>query len=158
MSVPLETEPVETALLRRLRAFVLLLFLLGLLGAGAELLLLGHTEDRWQYTPLVLMALALLVLGWRVIDRRRVNLRIFQVLMLAWIVSGFIGLWLHYKANIEFELEMYPDLKGLALFWKAIKGTTPPSLAPGTMIQLALLGLVYTYRHPALTRKERKEN
>jgi hypothetical protein len=157
MSVPLETERVETALLRSLRAFVLLLFLLGLLGTGAELLLLGHTEDRWQYTPLVLMALALLVLGWRIIDRRA-NLRVFQLLMLAWIVSGFIGLWLHYKANIEFELEMYPDLKGMALFWKAIKGTTPPSLAPGTMIQLGLLGLVYTYRHPALTRKDRKEN
>lgn len=158
MNVPPETERVETALLRRLRAFVLLIFLLGLLGAGVELLLLGHTEDRWQYTPLILMALALLVLGWRAIDRRRANLRVFQLLMLAWIVSGFVGLWLHYKANIEFELEMYPDLKGLALFWKAIRGTTPPSLAPGAMIQLGLLGLTFTYRHPALTREERQEN
>jgi len=25
---------------------------------------------------------------------------------------------------------------------------TPPALAPGAMIQLGLLGLVYTYRHP----------
>jgi len=29
-------------------------------------------------------------------------------------------------------------------------------LAPGTMVQLGLLGLVYTYRHPALNRVTNK--
>ncbi|MFB3131882.1 MAG: hypothetical protein ACE10K_05095, partial [Rhodothermales bacterium] len=55
----------------------------------------------------------------------------------------------------EFELEMYPTLKGLELFWESIKGATP-ALAPGTMIQLGLLGWAYTYRHPALIKSIEK--
>jgi hypothetical protein len=40
-------------------------------------------------------------------------------------------------------------MKGLELFWEAMKGATP-SLAPGVMAQLGLLGLACTYRHPLL--------
>ena len=32
----------------------------------------------------------------------------------AFVVSGVVGLWLHYQGNAEFELEMYPSLQGLA--------------------------------------------
>lgn len=134
----------------RLRSFLLVLFVFGLLGAGGELLLVGHTEDFRQWIPLILMSLSLLILVWRLVDRTRASLRIFQGTMILFVASGLVGLFLHYRANAEFELEMYPALKGLALFWKAIKGTTPPTLAPGTMIQLGLLGLAYTYRHPSL--------
>ena len=74
------------------------------------------------------------------------------------VISGFAGLFLHYQGNAQFELEMYPSLKGLELFRKAIKGTTPPTLAPGTMIVLGLLGLAYTYRHPALLKPAGKES
>ena len=70
-------------------------------------------------------------------------------------MSGVVGLWLHYQGNTEFELEMYPSLEGLALFWEAIRGATP-TLAPGTMLELGLLGLAYMYRHPVLTRSHEK--
>jgi hypothetical protein len=136
--------------INRLRGFLLALFVIGIFGAGGELLLLGHTEDFRQWTPLILMSLSLIVLGWRIINRNRASLRIFQSIMLLFVASGFTGMLLHYRANVEFELEMYPAMQGLALFWKAIKGATPPTLAPGTMIQLGLLGLAYTYRHPAM--------
>jgi hypothetical protein len=140
--------------INRLRGFLLIIFLVGLFGAGGELLLLGHTEDFRQWIPLILMSLSLIVLGWRMIDRSRASLRIFQITMLLFVASGFVGMLLHYRANAEFELEMYPAMQGLALFWKAIKGATPPTLAPGTMIQLGLLGLAYTYRHPALLERK----
>jgi hypothetical protein len=65
------------------------------------------------------------------------------------LVSGVLGAWLHYRGNVEFELEMEPALRGLTLFWRAMRGATP-ALAPGTMIQLGLVGLAYTFRHPAL--------
>ena len=47
-------------------------------------------------------------------------------------------------------MESQPTLAGMALFWEAIRAKTPPLLAPGAMVQLGLLGLVYTYKHPML--------
>jgi hypothetical protein len=55
---------------------------------------------------------------------------------------------LHYRANQKFELEADPNMTGFALFSKVMTGAAP-ALAPGAMIQLGLLGLVYTFRHPA---------
>jgi hypothetical protein len=69
--------------------------------------------------------------------------------MWLFVVSGLVGLWLHYKGNVEFEREMYPALAGLQLFKQAMTGATP-SLAPGTMVQFGMLGLLYAFRHPAL--------
>jgi hypothetical protein len=44
---------------------------------------------------------------------------------------------------------MSPDVTGWPLFWEAIRGATP-ALAPGAMVQLGLIGLAFTIRHPAL--------
>jgi hypothetical protein len=43
-------------------------------------------------------------------------------------------------------------MEGLKLFKAAITGATP-ALAPGSLIQMGLLGLAYTFRHPALRSK-----
>ncbi len=147
----------ETSTIKALRGFLLILLLIGILGLGAELLLLEHIEDLWQWAPLILMGVSLAVLGWRAVDRGRVSMRALQGTMILFVVSGFVGLWMHYQGNVEFEREMYPTLKGLALFWEALKGATP-TLAPGAMIQLGLLGLAYTYRHPVLSRKKTDTN
>jgi hypothetical protein len=64
------------------------------------------------------------------------------------LASGFVGLLLHYRGNVEFELEMYPDLAGWKLFKDSMMGATP-SLAPGAMMQIGLIGLAWTFRHPA---------
>ncbi|HYJ16246.1 MAG TPA: hypothetical protein VE170_12200 [Candidatus Limnocylindria bacterium] len=37
-----------------------------------------------------------------------------------------------------------------------IGAKAPPLLAPGSMVQLGLLGLAYTYKHPALKSSQRK--
>jgi hypothetical protein len=123
------------------------ILLLGLLGVGAELLLLGHVEDRRQWVPIVLIAVSLLVLGWEVAAKSRTSLIALRATMAVVTASGGLGLWYHYQGNVEFELEMYPGLSGFALFKEAVQGATP-ALAPGAMIQLGLLGLLYTYRPP----------
>jgi hypothetical protein len=123
---------------------------LGLLGVGVELVLLGHYEDAWQWAPIALMAAAAAVLVWHLATRRRAGLRPLRWLMWAFIVSGVVGTWLHYRGNVEFELEMYPSMTGLELFREAMTGATP-SLAPGTMILLGAIGLLYSFRHPALS-------
>jgi hypothetical protein len=152
------SQPRDELTIHRLRSALLIAFLLGLFGTGAELLLVEHTEDFWQQLPLGLMAISLAVLGWSFSSRGRTGMRIFQATMILFAISGFAGLFLHYQANVEFELEMYPNMKGWELFWKANQGTAPPALAPGAMILLGLLGLAHSYRHPILARRASEES
>ena len=82
-------------------------------------------------------------------------MRVFQVMMILFILSGLTGLVLHFQGKMEFKLETNPSLNGMALFWETIKGATlPPVLAPGVMIQLGLLGLAYAYRHQTVNQSK----
>ena len=60
------------------RLLLLIILALGLLGTGVELLLLGHTEDVWQWVPLILLAAGLIIIGIWVRRRRRWSLRTFR--------------------------------------------------------------------------------
>ena len=141
-----------------IRWFLMAILLMGLLGTGVELLLLEHTEGFWQWVPLLLISVGVIVLCWGVLYPGRRNIRVLQGTMILLVLSGLVGFILHYQGNTEFELEMYPSLKGMELVWEAIRGATP-TLAPGAMIQLGLLGLVYTHRHPQLgSSKESPSN
>jgi hypothetical protein len=131
------------------RAVLLAALLLGLVGTEVELLLLEHTEDAWQWVPIALIGLSLLVFGWYGVSRSPASLQTLRALMVLFVVSGLVGVWLHYRGNVEFELEMYPDLSGWKLFRDSMMGATP-ALAPGTMIQAGLIGLAWLFRHPAL--------
>lgn len=132
------------------RTFLLAVFLFSLIGTGTELLLLGHIEGFYQLIPLVLMVMSLLVLAWYAFDRKSASVRAFQITMLLFVVGGAAGVMFHYQANMEFELEMYPSMQGTELFSKVMTGATP-ALAPGSMIQLGLIGLAYTFRHHAFS-------
>ena len=134
---------------RVIRAILLVTLVSGLVGLGAELLLLEHFEDWRQKIPLALLSLALLVLLWHGVDRRGAPVRALQLVMVVFIAAAAIGMTLHYQGNVEFELELRPSLSGMELFRKSMMGATP-ALAPGSMIQLALIGLAYTYKHPRL--------
>ena len=142
----------EGTTLVAIRRFLVTIFLLCGVGTGVELLLLGHTEDPWQWAPIVLLSVSLVALVWRGAGGGLASLRMFQGVMVLCILSGLVGLGLHYDGNVEFELEMYPSLGGFDLFWESVTGATP-TLAPGTMVGLGLLGLASTYRHPALERR-----
>jgi hypothetical protein len=140
----------EASTLSKLRGFLLGIFALGCLGTDVELLLLEHIEDNWQWVPVLLLGAGLLLAAWNAVCAGRRSTRAFQGLMLLFLVSGAAGLWLHHDANVAFELELYPDLSGWELFMKAIRGTAPPALAPMAMALLGLIGLCWSYRHPAL--------
>ena len=133
-----------------LRPLQLALVAIGAAGLEVELLLLEHFESVLQWTPLVLLGGVLVAAGlvWRRPSSSTV--RFFQAVMLLCVAAGMVGVFLHYRGNVEFELEREP-IHGLRLFWESIRGATP-ALAPGAMAQLGLLGLVYSYRHPALRR------
>ena len=134
------------------RRILLAILLLGVLGIIAELLLLNHIEDATQWIP-VALGLATLLLSVAVaITPSASTIRVFQLVMVLMIASGAVGVYLHLQANMEFQLEMDSTLKGFALLKKSIVAKAPPALAPGAMTQLGLIGLAYTFRHPALGR------
>ena len=140
-----------------MRRGVLLIFVLGTVGLGTELLLLGHFEEWRQLVPLVLLGFGLVLVAARMLYRGAIILRLFRLTMLAFVLGGMVGLWFHLSANMEFELEMYPTLTGLKLLSKALGGAMP-ALAPGALVQLGLVGFLYTYQHPALSREQTKGN
>ena len=129
-----------------LRRFLLGIFLLGVSGITAELLLMGHYEDFYQQIPLALCALALAGVGAVLLRPGRGTITAFRALMACFVLSGMVGAILHFQGNMEFQLEMDGSLNGFALYRKAILAKTPPALAPGAMIQLGLIGLAYTFR------------
>lgn len=135
----------------RVRAALLALFVCGAAGTAAELLLLEHTEKLAQWVPLAGIATSLTVLAAHAWARHRVTVRMFQGVMLLFLAAGGAGMILHYRGNTEFERERDPDIAGWDLFRHALQGATP-ALAPGTMVLLGSIGLLYAYQHPALER------
>ena len=132
-----------------LRRLMLAVVIVGAVGLLAELLLIEHFDDPWQFAPLVLLGVVVLVALGVAAWPRPGLLRAFRVLMALCLAAGALGVWLHYQGNVEFASEQDPSLRGFALVWESLRGATP-ALAPGALAQLGLLGLIYTYHHPAL--------
>ncbi len=135
------------ATLVTLRRLLLGILLFGAVGTATELLLIGHDEDGWQLIPLVVLAVAVLATVVMLVTRARTSaIRLFRGAMLLMMLSGATGSVLHYRANMEFKLEMDPSLSGFALFSSVVRAKAPPALAPGNMALLGLLGLACTFR------------
>lgn len=135
------------------RRILMAILMLGIAGISVELWLLDHVEDAYQLIPLGLNAAAVLVAALVTVRPSAALIQLFRGVMILMLISGAVGVWLHYQVNTEFQLEMDPQLSGLALFRKSIVAKAPPALAPGAMVQLGLIGLAYTFRHPASARR-----
>lgn len=145
---PLPDPGPEIPVLRRL---MLALLVFGMVSVVADLYLIDHHEDSAQFVPFAVVGLGLATLGWHVAVRNAESVRVVQAVMVLFILAGCVGVVLHYRGNMEFQIDIDPSLGGWALFNKVVRAKAPPTLAPGTMVQLGLLGLVYTYQHPALS-------
>ncbi len=144
------TEAAST--LSALRRVLMGVLLLGMAGTTTELLLLKHDEDATQLIPLILLGAGFAAVAWNARRRTRLSLIALQIVMVCFIASGLLGMMFHYQANVEFQLEMDPQLAGSKLLWQTLQAKTPPALAPGVMAQLGLIGLAYAFRHPAMAR------
>lgn len=133
------------------RKLLLALVLVGTIGLMVELFLLEHTESVWQAIPFAILGGGFVagVAAWARPSRR--TIRLFQLAMALCVVTGGLGLYLHYGGNVAFEQELEPSSGGLLLVWRSLRGATPV-LAPAALAQVGLLGLVVSYRHPALER------
>lgn len=131
-------EPVE-----QIRRWLFWVLVLGLSGTETELLLLQHDEDPWQVVPLVLIALAIAALVWHRRRRNAGSRHTVQVLMTLFLAAGALGVALHFKGAAEFQREIDPAIGSWDLAKKVMWAKAPPVLAPGVMLQLGLIGLVY---------------
>jgi hypothetical protein len=116
---------------------------LGFVGTETELLLLEHYDDPWQFVPLLLMALGLWSLVWYTRRRDARSLQVFRIIMGLFIIAGFVGVALHFRGAVQFQLETDPNIGKWALIKKVMRIKAPPVLAPGVMLQLGLIGLAY---------------
>jgi hypothetical protein len=134
--------PVTT--LETIRRLLLGLLGLGLVGTTTELWFMSHYEDWWQLIPFAGMGVSLLALLWFAFVHSTGATRLFRICMLLLMAIGATGSILHYRANMEFQLEMDPTMGGMALLFKVLHAKAPPALAPGNMALLGLLGLIST--------------
>ena len=89
-----------------LQRFLLLTLMASIVGMGLELLFIGHVEDRWQLVPIVLFPAGLIAVAWHTARPTGGTARGVRLLMALYVVSGALGVGLHYLGNQEFEMEM----------------------------------------------------
>lgn len=154
MSLP-SSEPGATT--GRLRMLLLALVAFGATGLVVELLLLEHWEAVAQYTPFLTLGAALAMALAVGIRPGAGTLKAFRLIMALVVVAGMAGIGFHLADNLAFEREVTPDAPLGALLRAAFTGATP-LLAPGALVQLGLLGLILTYRHPALDAGPRRSS
>jgi hypothetical protein len=131
--------------LSTISTIILAVLTLGMVGLLAELLLIAHYEDATQWIPLVLLAVGLVALAIdRVLARGWTQLLV-QLTMVLVVAAGALGIYFHFHGSREFQLEMDPQMRGATLVWHVMRAKSPPTLAPGSMVQLGILGLGYAY-------------
>jgi hypothetical protein len=137
-----------------IRRMLLLVLVLGMIGTLVDLLLLAHYEDTAQIVPIGVLGVALLLAILHAIRPTSPNLRALQGMMLAILIAGVVGVGFHFNGAAEFQREIDPSQTFWQITGKVARAQSPPLLAPGAMLQLGLIGLVYTFRHPVV-RKDR---
>jgi hypothetical protein len=137
------------ALVANLRRFLLLMAMLVLLSALAELWLVDHTQETLQLLPFFLCGIGILSTGAALIRPQRSTLLVLRILMLLVAAGGVVGIALHLINNLAFEQEIRPNATTSDVLMAGLKGANP-LLAPGVLVFAALLAIAATYYHPAL--------
>ena len=142
----------------RLRAGVLALAALGIVGTAVELVFLRHWTSLTQlvvWPAIVALTVALVVLLGSVTPGRVTAARAIAGLVL---VIAVLGVVLHVHANLEagpldrdYEVT-WATMSSLEQWWLAITGGVGPApvLAPGVLAEISLALLLATVAHPVL--------
>ena len=113
-----------------------------LLGTALELYLLHHFEDNFQLIPLFCIGVLITLVIVSFFYKTNRVISFLKLVLILTALSGFYGTYLHLNANYEFELEMKPTANSLELILESLSGALP-TLAPCSMIVLALIGYSY---------------
>lgn len=124
---------------------ILTVLTFGMAGLLAELMLIAHYEDATQWIPIALLGAGLCVVAADFVLARSWTQLLIQLTMVLVIAAGILGVYFHYRGSREFQLEMDSQMRGATLVWHVLRAKSPPTLAPGSMIQIGVLGLGYAY-------------
>ena len=113
-----------------------------MIGTAIELYLLDHYEGLLQLIPLVCIGGSFILAVTLIFRRDRLLQGLFKLLLILTGFSGGYGAYLHLQANYEFEQEMKPTADRWDLIVESLSGALP-SLAPFSMMVLALIGYSY---------------
>ena len=86
------------------RRILLAILIAGIAGISLELWLLAHTEDVYQLIPLWLAGLAVIGVAMVALRPSAGTVRLFQAVMALFLLSGIVGMYLHFQVNMEFQL------------------------------------------------------
>jgi hypothetical protein len=129
---------------RTLRRTVAALVALGLTGIAGELLLIEHVETLSQLAPVVILPVAAALLVPIAMGLESPNAAALRGTLVTVVAAGLSGVALHLYESWEFQAEIDPSLGAAARAWAALRAQSPPSLAPGQIALLGLLGLAAT--------------
>lgn len=145
----------DAMVLATMRRMILAALAIGLVGSLTELALIGHFEDPWQVVPLAALTVSIVVVVWHAVARSRASLAAIRLAMAVLMAAGATGIVLHFRGNAEFQLEMDPSRRGWDLIAAVMQATAPPSLAPGNLALLGVIGLIGTYGDSTRTADRR---
>lgn len=138
-----------SAVLQRLRQFMLLLAGSVFLATPLELLLAEHFQSPAQFIPFVLSVLGLVLVVMALRNPQRGLLQALRAVMVLEIAGGAFGALLHFNENMEFFREIQPNAAFSEVLLKTLTGAAP-LLAPGILGLAGLLVLAALYQHPVL--------
>jgi hypothetical protein len=149
------TTSSDAATLQVVRRWILAAIAAALIATEAELIFVRHFgNNNGQMIAVVLAGSGLISMAWHAIARNTPSIVVFRFLMYLFLVFGIDGLLVHYNFAVHAALKSHPALVGLPLLYATLSGEIP-LLAPGMMIQVGLLGLLYTFHHPLDVRVSR---
>ncbi len=130
------------------RRALLWLLVLGAAGTLADLVLASHYKEATQWPPLALLAALVFTGGWALVAGSRAAWRAVRGASWLCLPTTAAGLFFHVRANVEWARDDRPDLAGWPLVRDTLFGSLP-TLAPGAMLYLGLIGLLAATRHGA---------
>ena len=147
----------DSEILKTIRLILLITAISTMIGLEAELFLLGHLKALLQLVPVIVIAVGLGSIAWYGLTRTGTSIRVFQVTMSLCIAAGVLGMVFHLAFSATEARKKQNSLYGMRLIGEALTGVAPP-LAPAALIQVGVIGLAYTLRHPALEEVDGKTN
>ena len=146
-------EPFE-----RFRRIVAGLVAFGLLAIAAELVLIEHVENLSQLAPVIVLPVAAVMLAPLALGGVPWNVVVLRSALALVVLAGIAGVGLHVYESWQFQAEIDPSQRAVARAWAAVRAQSPPSLAPGQITLLGLLGLAAASGsptiHPSPSKKE----
>ena len=154
-----------------LRAALLLLAGLGVVGTAAELAMERHWQGPWQLLPWLALGMTALALGVLLVGRTRPAVRFARSRAALVILTVAVGVWRHVQENYDTApldaryTDPWETMSNVQRWWEVGRGSVGPAplLAPGALLYIGVALAAATSglggpSHPITEGGERRAN